>query len=213
MVCADLRAVDRALSRSSFRGSDRDDALADAVHHRDESQRHPRGDPQRLSSVCGDGVARRVCQPAHDWVRCSRISQLGHRRARARHAGRRVRAVARASAGVLLAASLSRRDRLATSGIAAAARRVRADRRWFGGRTDRAVLRSLLRLGSERRLDRRHELRGEAGRLSATSVRRRDRHRDLPRVCEPIREQESGRDAPQHRYRLEDRPFFSRSHR
>ena len=50
--------------------------------------------------------------------------------------------------------------------------RARPDRDRLGGGPDRAVLRSLLRLGLERRLDRRDELRGKAGRLSAADLRR-----------------------------------------
>ena len=61
---------------------------------------------------------------------------------------------------------------------------------------DRAVLRPLLRLGDERRDDRRDELRGQDRRVSAADLRDRDRDGHLPALRKPVRPPEPSRDAP-----------------
>ena len=193
MARTGLRAVDRAFPRSPIGRSDRHDALADAVHHRDEPERYPGGDPQRVSPLRRDRTARRLRERGDDRLCRSRISSVRHRRARARHAGRRVRAAARAGAGVLRVAPLPHRHRLGAPRSAPAAAGARSDRDRVGCRSGRAVLRSLLRVGLKRRVDRRDELRGQARRLSAASVRGRDRDRHLSAVRRPVREQESHR--------------------
>lgn len=176
-----LRAAHRArVRRAADGGGGAHDALADAEHRRGELERRAFGDVECLPQV-SLGLAHRHRDESRDGgLRDRAHAPHGDLCRGARNRTRTLRAVAGAVAALYRVAPLPPGDRSAAPRPEAHLGDAGADYGRLGCGATRVVLRSFFCVHTTAGFDGRHELRNQAGELSAADLRRGDCDGNLP---------------------------------